>query len=467
MAIANTLTDDLTSAGDLNGDGVVNIADIVCLVNHISINNSSYNSVVFTDLNGDGTTNGEDITYLVNTVMGKKEAGKPVVDTLRVFFEENSANVDGCFNKNIIKTSIRGTKVIIVAYGKRPFVCKAEGLCQDGNLTIYSDTTCTLILNNLCLSSTESAAIVLANKQNVIIKLPKESQNELCDAPFREKDSESFNACLYSKGTITFSGEGNLSVSGKYYHAIASSKNISIEGCNINIAEIQKNGIHCDKFTLKEGKIGINLQNASSKGIKAKEKFTMKGGCIEGKAVGGICIENGDMSYSALLKCNGDMIISDGNIVLKHSGGGGRCISVDGNLTISGGSFTLECNGDGGKYINESSEEDYYTPKCITVDDSVFIKNGTISCHSTGLGGKGIVAGKYLSIGSEQEDNIVYAPTIRVETQGECIINNVDEDLRFGCPKGIKSDSTLFIYSGDIAVNPHCKCVSSTPLNNL
>lgn len=146
------------------------------------------------------------------------------------------------------------------------------------------------------------------------------------------------------------------------------------------------------------------------------------------------------------------MSVSDGTINLKHNGEGGRCISVDGNLYLSGGTLSLDCYGDGGKYTNENDEEDYYTPKGITVDDSLFVNSGTITCNSTGLGGKGIVAGKFLSIGCEEQDENTEYPLIRVETKGECIINNEDEDLRFGCPKGIKSDNTLFIYDGDIAV---------------
>ena len=68
------------------------------------------------------------------------------------------------------------------------------------------------------------------------------------------------------------------------------------------------------------------------------------------------------------------------------------------------------------------------------MDDSVFIKSGDITCVSTGLGGKGIVAGHFLAIGSEEKDGETENPRIRVDTKGECIINNVDEDLRFGCP---------------------------------
>lgn len=110
----------------------------------------------------------------------------------------------------------------------------------------------------------------------------------------------------------------------------------------------------------------------------------------------------------------------------------------------------MECHGDGDSYINVANETDYYTPKCVTVDNYMLITGGNIHCLSTGLGGKGLVAGNYLDIGSEEAEE---GPFIRVETRGECIINNEDEDLRFGCPKGIKANDELHIYGGDIAIS--------------
>ena len=40
-----------------------------------------------------------------------------------------------------------------------------------------------------------------------------------------------------------------------------------------------------------------------------------------------------------------------------------------------------------------------------------------------------------------------------METKGTCIYDDIDEDQRFGCPKGIKADERLNIYSGNISVH--------------
>lgn len=375
-----------------------------------------------------------------------------IVDTLCINYQEDKVNIaNPCPGK--IQISMSQADVTIVSTNKYPLVCIATGNCEDGRLVINSDTTVTLILADLHLSSQKASAISFPQKEKARVELRNGTTNTLSDATiYQYEKTDSSNACLYSRGSLTFAGEGTLEITGNYRHAIASSKNINVEDGHIIVNNVVKNGIHCDKFTMKKGLVDLFLQNNASKGIKTKEELNIIGGSINGDASGDITIENGDVSYCAILKSDSLLSISDGSITLKHSGEGGRCISADGNMNVTGGTLSLECYGDGGKYTNENNEEDYYTPKCITVDDSVFVNSGNITCLSTGLGGKGIVAGRFLSIGNEQKDRSMEAPIIRVDTRGECIINNVDEDLRFGCPKGIKSDSTLIIYDGDITI---------------
>ena len=447
IASGNVSAKPVGIVGDVNGDDVLSITDAVGIVSYILGEHFLSFSLDEADVNGDGKITITDAVFIVNLLL--EQGAKPSIDTIKIVYQDDKVDIDGNFDNNLLKATVKGTKVKVVSSGKNLFVCMAEGDCSDGTLVIDADTTCTLILNNLQLTSQKSAAISFSKKQKASIELPQGSINNLSDASSREKGDDT-KACLYSKGTMTFSGKGSLSVSGNYSHAIASSKNISVEGGHLIIDNVVKNGIHCDKFTLKKGQIDLHLQNDASKGIKAKEELTIKGGNIEGDASGGITIEDGDISYSTLLKSDSCMNVSDGAITLKHSGEGGRCISVDRNMTISGGTLSLECYGDGGQYINEDNEEDYYTPKCITVEDSAFINSGTISCLSTGVGGKGIVAGRYLSIGNLQRED---EPTVNVETSGTCIIDDVDEDKRFGCPKGIKADERLNIYSGNISVH--------------
>lgn len=371
-----------------------------------------------------------------------------VPDTLSICYQDESVTI---YNPRLghIQTDVNGANVAITATGHQPFVCKATGKSSNGRLVIDSDTTFTLVLAGLTLASQKASALSIPQKQKATIVLADGTFNTLSDAVTYQADStDTSNGCLYTKGSLTITGGGTLGVTGNNRHAISSGKNITVEDGHLIIYNTVKDGLHCDKFQINGGTIDLHLATDASKGIKCKDDFTMTGGRIIGEATGNVVIEDGETSYCSLLKSGGAFKMDGGEITLKHKGGGGRCISVDGNMRMKGGTMSLECHGDGGSYLTSANDSDYYTPKCITADDSLSIIGGTISCVSTGLGGKGIVGGKYLAIGDKEG----YGPTIKVETQGECIVNNVDEDLRSGCPKGIKANEKLCIYGGDIAV---------------
>lgn len=445
FGLENTLAEESPLLGDVNGDGVIDIADGVGIVNYIVGKTTSAFLPEVADVDGDGSIDIADAVQIVNLITGKLS----LPDTVKVLFQRDTVLISGAYRTDRIHSLINGKEVRIISNCRCPFVCVAEGECADGRLVLEADTCCTLTLNNLTLNSNTSAAICFAKKQKATINLPEGTSSVLSDAAVRS-EGDSSSACLYSKGTVNFVGKGELEVTARYGHAIASSKNISIEECTLTVVNTIKNGLHCDKFTMNGGTVRLHLQQDASKGIKAKDELTVMGGNIVGDATGGINNNNGDLSYSSLIKCDGTMTFSDGNLILQNCGNGGRCISVDKDLIITGGTMTLICQGDGGKYINTQGEQDYYTPKCITVDDSLKIESGEIACLSTGLGGKGIVAGKIMTIGHEDEKT--EQPIVSVETKGECIVNDEDEDKRFGCPKGIKSDSLLVIHNGTITV---------------
>ena len=53
-------------SGDLGGDGIVNVLDVVAMVNLVL--NSGYNEVA--DMNGDGSLNVLDVVLLVGIILG-------------------------------------------------------------------------------------------------------------------------------------------------------------------------------------------------------------------------------------------------------------------------------------------------------------------------------------------------------------------------------------------------------------
>ena len=59
-----------TNLGDVNGDGKIDISDVVCMINHILGNDNTNFVIENADMNGDGDINISDVTVLVNIILG-------------------------------------------------------------------------------------------------------------------------------------------------------------------------------------------------------------------------------------------------------------------------------------------------------------------------------------------------------------------------------------------------------------
>ena len=64
-----TLVGPFFDMGDVNGDGKIDISDVVALVNIILKGNSDYNANA--DMNKDGVINISDVVLLVNNILNK------------------------------------------------------------------------------------------------------------------------------------------------------------------------------------------------------------------------------------------------------------------------------------------------------------------------------------------------------------------------------------------------------------
>lgn len=217
-----------------------------------------------------------------------------IPDTLEIIFEENHVLVHNP-RLEVIGVAADGADVTVTATDLHPFVCRVTGSSSDGRLVIDSDTTLTLVLDGLTLSSQKASAVSIPRKQKATVALAEGSVNTLSDAATYQTDStDTSNGCLYARGSLTITGGGTLGVTGNSRHAISSGKNITVEDGHIIINGAVKDGIHCDKLRMEDGSINLSMNTDASKGIKCKEDFTMTGGCITGEAKGGVVIEDGE-----------------------------------------------------------------------------------------------------------------------------------------------------------------------------
>ena len=72
VIITGSFTKDIKK-GDVNDDGAVDIADAVCIVNHIVGKANSTFVEAAADVNGDGVVDIADAVKIVNLVVGKVE----------------------------------------------------------------------------------------------------------------------------------------------------------------------------------------------------------------------------------------------------------------------------------------------------------------------------------------------------------------------------------------------------------
>ena len=91
--------------GDLNGDGIVNVVDVVALVNHImGTTQLTGDALLRADLNGDGIVNVVDIVQLVNMILGISdisELERQQLIFMRENLNKNKTNLDSVMRKTI------------------------------------------------------------------------------------------------------------------------------------------------------------------------------------------------------------------------------------------------------------------------------------------------------------------------------------------------------------------------------
>ena len=465
--------------GDVNSDGKVGMDDALCLVKFF-LGNSENIETSAADVNNDGVVTIADANAIVN--MNVQKTMKR--DTITILYCEDSnpiiynpatnyMQIDNTgSNANDITVLIKDTTTTAI-----PFI-SLKGRCSDGRLRIDSDVDYTLLLNGVNLTSSHAPAFNSTKKGKVNVILTDGTTNNFTDAKkYVFTDTlETANGCFSCYGPIALSGNGTLKLQGKYSHALYCKKSITVNGGDIVVNDAKSDALHSgknitinggqltlkgmksdaidldDDFIMTGGTIDMDITGEAAKGIKCSGIMNISNGKITATASGALKNSKGDLSYCTILKCDSNAVISGGNLALVNNTPGGKCISVGRNLTISGGVMNLETHGDGAEYTNTDGETDYYTSKCIATDDSLFIHRGNIQCLSTGIGGKGIVGDKYIEIGMPTDTQIEQGPTINIETTNCSIVNDVEEDQRYGCPKALKASAYLNIYSGDI----HC-----------
>jgi len=463
--------------GDVNNDGRMSIADITLFVNQLIEGESPSQYSQSADLNLDSRIDIADLNRLSNIITRQSETN---ADTLYLYFHHDDVFILNPFLSDEVSVVVpRGSAdVFVTGHSCFRLITSARGESANGRLYIDSDQEYVFNLQGLILTSQNAPAFNSVSDKKVKVELANNTENSFTDAQrYSLPEGETASGCFNSMGQLTFMGNGCIQVTGNNKHAIYCKKSINIDGGTILVGQAKSDALHSgkhitinggklnlkgmdgdaidldDNFTMTSGSLTMDIKGEASKGVKCGGNMTISGGAIIATASGAMKNKNGDLSYCINLKCDSCAVVKGGEFNLTNSSPGGKCLSVGKNLTIEGGTFTLETSGDGAEYTNAQGQTDYYTSKCVVVDDSLKLHRGALQCLSTGIGGKGIVTEKYMEIGDSADKSIEQGPEITVNTTGTSIVNDVDEDQRYGCPKAVKVNQILKIYSGDIHCN--------------
>ena len=312
-----------------------------------------------------------------------------------------------------------------------------SGTSTDGSLTLGGSAKCTVAVNGLELTNPNGAPINITNGKRIDFSVKKGSTNTLKDG-----EASTAKGCLYCKGHLELKGKGVLNVYayGSAAHGIKTGDYTEMKNCTVNILAATKDGLSCNEYFLMEsgelnisgtGDDGIQCDIDNDEGVSTGELEDH-----EDEDSGNIYLQGGTINVTVTadaakgIKGEGDMMISDGTITVKTTGGGvwdsdkvktkaSACLGADGNMTISGGTLNLTSTGAGGKGIN--------------VDSNLTISGGTITVSTSGNAVAASKSGVLTTItNSQQFDN--YTTSYK------------------SSPKGIKVDGVITISGGKTSV---------------
>ena len=415
---------------------------------------------------------------------------KTLIDSLT--FTSNTLNLDkiyiiynGTDNATIINpfagqgvsiTSNAGVVAVTATSGIENLEYNILGNSSTGSLTIATDKSLNLVLNNLTLTNPNGAAFKISGGKTTNILLTPDSTNTLSDG-----STSSQNGTISTDGPITINNSGTLNISGIKKHGINTSSSISILGGTTKILTSASDGFHSEGYimsggtaiitstadgidagnaaiaisggainvtstvadvkaiktgtstiSITGGTINFTVSGAQSKGISAKGNIIIAAGTITATISGAtVFTASGtgfDTSHCTAIKTDAQIIITGGTFNIQSLSGanGGKIFSADGEINISGGNFTTNTAGNGANFINEIGVSDSYSTASFSSDTNVNISGGTFTIINSGSNGKGISADVDVVISGN--------PTIGITNSG-------------AAGKAIKADGNI-VFSG-------------------
>jgi len=298
---------------------------------------------------------------------------------------------------------IDGTTATIV----NPGSYLIQGNLSDGQIIVNSEDEgpVKLILNNVEITNSKSAAIMIENADKTVIILADGSTNILNDASVSTNETTDENradAALYSKADLSIYGSGSLVVNGNYQDGISCKDGLVIGSGDITVRAVE-DGIYGKDYlvigdgwiTVTAGKDGLKSENDedASKGfieirggeinvtstgdsISAGTDMKISGGTINLSSGDDSSVNPNEETSSKGIKAIGTLQIDGGTISVDTSD---DAIHSNSKIIINGGNFTLASGDDG---IHADNEIEINNGQILITQSEEGIESMVITIHS-------------------------------------------------------------------------------------
>ncbi len=304
------------AAGDVNGDGKLNSADIVLFSAYMTGSRSTSFVSGNADMDGDGKINIRDFILAKNAVItGKPADGTETPETN----SETSVHLKGSTitSEGDSKPEISGSKVTLTSSG----TYYIDGKLDNGQIAVNvpetDKGTVKLVFRGVEITGLSEAPVYIINAEKTSITLEKDTVNIIRDG----QNYTETEAAVYAKDDLTIKGEGRLEIYAETYHAVHCSNDLKITGGDICI------------------------ETGAEDALRGKSSVTVKGGSIFIDSAGdGIKSTKGNTDIeggTVLIKAKSDAVQAETSVNI--SGGditacGGRGLTAAEAVNITGGS---------------------------------------------------------------------------------------------------------------------------------
>ena len=274
-------------------------------------------------------------------------------------------------------TAGNGSKATITAGGTYAI----SGTLTNGQIVVSSadKNTVRLILNGVNITNTTNAPIYIETAEKAVIVLADNTQNYVTDGStyvFANAADDEPNAAIFSKGDLSFYGNGTLTVKGNYNDAISSKDGLIIKSGTINITSVDDGIRGKDYLIVKDGKITVN---AKGDGLKSDND--------EDATRGYIYLVKGTFSVIAggdAISAETDVLIGDGNYTVTS--GGGSNYTVSSTLSAKGIKGIINTIIDGGTFTFSTADDALHSNKSLVINGGSFtITSGDDGMHSDSM----------------------------------------------------------------------------------